>query len=322
MDSFALTKQDTAMMKGIAICAMLCHHLYSCPEALCEGITPYTGMHAWLGVLGKVCVALFLFCSGYGLTAQYETKSIKEDIKFVAKRLTKFYINYWVIFLIFVPISIFVFPRSLSDAYGENANTLVCLIKDILGVQGFKSYNVTWWFNQLIIFLYLLFPMLYRIIRFKPWLAILAGIALVRVSSKIPYNPVGIWLWQLPFVIGISWKLYEDKLPRVSTWLSEHKGVFAISSLSLLIIAVIVRMFPIIPHWSGVRVDGFVACAVALCIVSLIRYIHYMQEVLVFLGKHSMNIYMTHTFINGYWCLEWLHGCEGMRGGVISLFSH
>ena len=74
---FVLTRQDTAVMKGIAICAMLCHHLYGFPLA---GVEPYTGVLAWIGVLGKICVALFLFCSGYGLAANYKPQSILDDI--------------------------------------------------------------------------------------------------------------------------------------------------------------------------------------------------------------------------------------------------
>ena len=106
-------------MKGIAILAMLFHHMYGAPPPEVE---PYTGVLAWIGVLGKVCVAMFLFCSGYGLAAQYKPISIKDDIKFILRRLTKFYLNYWVIFIIFVPITYFVFGRTLTDAYGEHVN--------------------------------------------------------------------------------------------------------------------------------------------------------------------------------------------------------
>ena len=312
MNNFALTRQDTSVMKGIAIMAMLCHHLYGCPP---DGADPYTGVLAWMGVLGKVCVALFLFCSGYGLAANYKSLSILDDIKFVAKRLVKFYANYWVIFLIFVPITYFVFGRTLTDAYGQ-VNIPKRFVYDILALQ-VPSYNITWWFNKLIIILYLLFPILYRIVRIQPWIFILLSMVVVRLSDiiHIPFDNVDICLWQLPFILGISWKLYEDKLPNVSIWLSEHKMVFVVGTLIVLIFAIYVRMFPLIPFWSDVRTDGFLACAVALCTMSMLRYMRYSSDVLAFFGKHSMNIYMTHTFFNAYWHPEWLHTCECMRGG-------
>lgn len=60
---FSLSLHDTSILKGIAICAMLWHHLfYENPEY---------GLFVWhLALLGKVCVAIFLLLSGYGLTIQ------------------------------------------------------------------------------------------------------------------------------------------------------------------------------------------------------------------------------------------------------------
>ena len=170
----ALTKQDTAVLKGIAIIAMLMHHLWGCPPA---GVEPYNGVLGFLGGVGKVCVAMFLFCSGYGLSVGYGRLiedcrlknedwkiGLKDTLKFLARRFVKFYAGYWPIFLIFVPISIWGFERSLADAYGTNVNVYKYLMYDVLGIGGFHSYNITWWFNALIIGLYLLFPFIYFIV--------------------------------------------------------------------------------------------------------------------------------------------------------------
>lgn len=310
MNNFSLTRQDTQVMKGIAIIAMLCHHLYSDPEL--RGIVPYDGIYAWLGALGKVCVALFLFCSGYGLSKQYEQKSIKDDIKFIVKRLLKFYANYWVIFLIFVPISVFMFHRPLSAAYGEHVNIIKRLVLDFMGLQGYLSYNITWWFNKLIIILYILFPLLYRIVNYKPWLALIFSMLIVVINPYIVYNPLDILTYQSPFVVGMLWQQYEDKWPNVCDWLSEHMVVFASITCLFLIAVVSIRMFCLDASY---RYDAFLAIAMSLTLISSVRYMNTLANVLAFLGKHSMNIYMTHTFINGYWRPEWLHGCEGMRGG-------
>lgn len=300
-------------MKGIAILAMLFHHMYGAPP---PDVMPYSGVLEWIGVLGKVCVAMFLFCSGYGLAAQYKSISLKDDVKFVLRRLTKFYLNYWVIFIIFVPITIFLFNRPLSAAYGEHVNIAKRFIYDIFGVQN-PAYNITWWFNKLIIILYLLFPLLCRAIRLLPWLGVLVSIVLVRFLAHIhiPFDNIDICTWQLPFVLGMVWNCYEAKGARIQEWLEKHKSVAIISSLCILICAIIIRMYPIIPRWSGIRMDGFLSCAIALCIVTTLRHFSHAMDVLSFFGKHSMNIYMTHTFINWYWCKDWLHTGEWLRGG-------
>ena len=160
---FALSKQDTSVMKGIAIIAMLCHHVYTCQP---EWVEAYPFILTTMGVLGKVCVAIFLCCSGYGLAVQYEKvlglttcliDKLRTTIVFIIKRLIKFYSAYWFVFLIFVPITIVCFDRPLSAAYGENVNIVKRLFWDILGIQGFQSYNITWWFNRLIIIINLIY---------------------------------------------------------------------------------------------------------------------------------------------------------------------
>lgn len=307
-----LTRQDTSAMKGIAILAMLCHHMYGFPPQWAE---PYTGVLAWLGILGKVCVALFLFCSGYGLSAQYESKSIVENVKFISKRLFKFYINYWVIFLIFVPITIFFFDRSLSMAYGDHVNIPKRLIFDLLGMQELSSYNVTWWFNKLIITLYLLFPLLYRLTRLKPWIAAIVGFIIMQIAIYYTDAPVSVLIWQYPFILGIVWKLYENKGTQVQEWLEGHRMVSICVSVLLLIVTVIIRMYPIIPYCNGIGIDGFVSCAIALCVITILRNFPHIMSVFAFLGKHSINIYLIHTFFNDFWHLSWLHDCEWLRGG-------
>lgn len=310
--AFSLSKQDTAVMKGIAICAMLSHHLYAYPPVWA---IPYSGVQLWLGMLGKVCVALFLFCSGYGLAANYKPQSLLDDAKFITKRLIKFYTNYWVIFLIFVPITIFAFHRSLVDAYRTDTNIYWCLLKDILGLQGWSSYNITWWFNRLIIILYLIFPLIFRVIRIQPIIALLLGIIIMRLEFHLPTSSIDLYTWQFPFMVGMVWKMYEDKVPRLSSWLTEHKILFAICSITIFVVAVMLRMFSIIPHWSNTRMDACVASAIVLLVVSIIRYMPLVSNILSFLGKHSMNIYLTHTFFNDYWHMEWLHTGECLRGG-------
>lgn len=104
------------------------------------------------------CVSIFLFLSGYGLALKYSYLSPanwREKLNFLIKRLVKFYSNYWVVFLVSVLVGVFVFDRSLDTVYGTHVFRRLCL--DFCGVLGYKSYNVTWWFNCLIIACYLLF---------------------------------------------------------------------------------------------------------------------------------------------------------------------
>ncbi|MDD3320932.1 MAG: acyltransferase family protein [Paludibacter sp.] len=298
------------MLKGIAICAMLWHHLFTTAE--------YGNFVLFLGGLGKVCVAIFLFASGYGLYVQYNKLNLsptKEGVKvgviFLVKRFVKFYVNYWVVFIIFVPIGVFVFGRTLNQPYGESVNLFKHFIFDVLGVQGFHSYNITWWFNKLIILLYLLFPLLFFLIKRLPWMTLLGLLVVLRFGNHFDLLNANIELsvWLFPFALGMFWASKTDILNVLSQKLNKY--LFLSISVVFLLGFVWIRTHNIIPHWSATRIDGFLTLSIALFVITYIRNTKYLNMILTYFGKHSINIYMVHTFIFYYWFK-----------GFISSFQH
>lgn len=307
---FALSKQDTSVMKGIAIIAMLCHHVYTCQP---EWVEAYPSLLTTIGGLGKVCVAMFLFCSGYGLAVQYEkliacTTGLIDKVRvtfvFILKRLIKFYSAYWFVFLIFVPITVFCFDRPLSAAYGENMNVWKGLLGDLLGVQGYSSYNITWWFNKLIILFYLSFPIFYALIKSTKWIGLVVSFIAMRFTNKLGvFNYYEMFLWQFPFVLGIGWNIYQNKMVRLAQMVKQHALWIKVGLILLLCIGILQRHYGIIPfgHIVGVRFDGFLTLLILLCVTIILRNIQLFYSILSFIGKHSINIYLIHTFLNGYW---------------------
>lgn len=306
---FLISKQDTFVIKGIAIIAMLCHHVY---QGHPTWIDTYPSFLTAIGVLGKVCVALFLFCSGYGLAVQYEKillnlntfkEKLSGSIIFVTKRLLKFYSAYWFVFLIFVPISICFFHISLPSVYGENVNLFKRLFLDFLGLQGFQSFTFVWWFNKLIILLYLLFPLLYWFIKETKWMGLVTGfILLLATNLKIP-NYYDMLLWQFPFIIGVGWNMYQDKMIKVSNFVQENQYLCIGFAIFLFFLCVFQRLYNIIPYGdlTGIRFDAFLSLSIVLLVLLIVRRLNYACKCLSFLGKHSINIYLIHSFFNGIW---------------------
>lgn len=216
----------------------------------------------------------------------------------------KFYSAYWFVFLIFVPLTIFFFDRPLSAAYGENVNVLKRLFFDILGVQGFQSYNITWWFNKLIILFYLLFPIFFITIKKTKWVGLLCCFILMRLANKLGVvNYHDILFWQFPFVLGIGWVLYQEKVAKWSNWIEKHLRLITIGVSVLLLLGILQRLYNIVPlgNLTGIRFDGLLCLLLALCVVLILRRMKRTYRALSFLGKHSINIYLIHTFLNYYW---------------------
>lgn len=326
--NWSLSNQDTSVLKGIAIVAMLFHHLYC---SIPDWIEPYDGVLAWLGSLGKVCVAIFLFCSGYGLSAQFaKVQGIKNSCKYMVKRFVSFYFNYWAVFLVFVPITVFCFGRPLSVPYGEHVNLVKRLGLDLLGLQGGQSYNITWWFNKLLIILYLLFPLIDFVAQKNGIVTLIVSLLICGLwNAIVGYDFYGgLYVNQLPFVCGILWNKWGnmDMLRRLKCHIQSGNSCLSLlgirsscvklfSVLVFLLVLVLFRMYPIIPLWTSVRMDAFVTVGVAVLVVSL-RRMGASLRLLAFLGKHSANIYLIHTFYNAYWHFTWLHDGAIMRSGL------
>ncbi len=180
-----LSRSDTTAIKGIAILLMLWHHLFL--NTMAYGTLTHS-----LAVVFKVCVALFLFASGYGLTKQYsqlEKPYFKNTIKFLLRRYANFFLSYWFCFVLVVVVGN-VCGYSFSEAYPAGRNTLKCVLLDVAGQMGYDSYLNPWWFNKMIIQLYLVFPVLFLIVRNKylSWVGLVLVVVVQLFAKSIPSN--------------------------------------------------------------------------------------------------------------------------------------
>lgn len=158
-----LTKNDTLALKGIAILLLLWHHMFFVSKDL---LFDWHDIGIKSAILSRVCVAIFVFLSGYGLMVS--SKINESLIAFYRKRLFKLLLNYWYIWLLFVPIGVFVFHRTFDAVYGQNEPLYPILdFVGLLNCLGKQSYNMSWWFYSCIILLYVLFPIFNYIIKTK-----------------------------------------------------------------------------------------------------------------------------------------------------------
>lgn len=295
----SLSLDDTKIIKGIAICLMLCHHLFS--YSLYVGNDPVAN---FLGVVGKVCVSIFLLLSGYGITKQYSHLIESNDsrvgvfvtLKFILRRFLKFYFGYWLIFAISLPIGIYVFGIPLSSRYETNS-VILPFIVDLFGFMGHKSYNITWWFNRTILLLYLIFPFIYIVMRKFPKLTFAISFIIMLIPIGIPFlNEMTIWLFA--FVVGMIWSLKPDKINSIVRKCGKLIYIYAIV---LFVVLLCFRSIRIIPYFYGLTVDGLLAASICMITALLLRDIPIVSSILSFLGKHSANIFMIHTFLFYYW---------------------
>lgn len=311
---YKLTLDDTNVVKCIAVCAMVIYHLFG-------------DLHPGFGsvlrnfsIVCKSCVSMFLFVSGYGLTMQYsrllegcaaERRGVKAlaTIKFMLKRFAKFYLNYWVVFLIAVPVGVFVFGRSLEMAYGADSNAFGGLFLDFLAIKGYGSYNVTWWFNRLIVVAYILFPLLFAAFRSR-----YIGLAVFALIFVWPHNVLFVLDKLTPdaqdvllaFVFGMLCAKYSEAINRL---LNEFNPCFVLLGFVFVTIGFcILNIHPYVPFFYGIDTNPYIAVFAAYSVVSIRRLFSLKSKGTLFVGKHATNIYLLHTFILGYFFHDFIYG--------------
>ena len=285
-----LSLRDTYALKGIALLLLLVHHLFYIDNGLYDDITiAGHGVVQTIGLWSKLCVAIFIFLSGYGLTVQAEKAGgVGSLTLFYRHRFTKLMFNYWFIWLIFVPIDVFVFHHSFAEAYGSHTGLKFLLdFTGLINAFGLYGYNVTWWFYSCIILLYILFPFLYQLLKKETMLSVLV----IAVATYLP-SPIfaSAQPYLLTFLAGMIYcRLSNNYTRRIKT---NHSIVICI----LFIMASFDRL--VIPD--KLRFDVVIVILLVM-VFNSINVSETTTKALAFLGKHSTNIFLFHTFIYYMW---------------------
>lgn len=318
---YRITPAETQVVKAIAIAAMIIHHLFwEHPE---YGLVAYT-----LAIAGKVCVALFVFLSGYGMATTFpkhidgRLNTAKTFFFFLSRRYVKFFLNYWIVFFVTIPIGVFCFGRTLELAYGVEANLPACFFRDMLGQQGFSSYNITWWFNELILALWILFPILYYTMK-NGFIAIGILVFLYTNPGDILYSleifASCLSVYVLPFCIGICTALHSERINKILNNLPAQFVLYG--SICLTAVFTFLRGSALIPSFSYFRVDPFLTLSIILVVVSICRTTKHEFAPLQFVGKHSMNMYLTHTYILAYFFGEYVFALKNPATMFVVVFA-
>ena len=170
-----ITKQDSKMLKGMAILSMLMLHLFCRKENL-----PYTPL-LWLGntpliyyfgLFGDICVAVYCFVSGYAHYMQSSEAQLLQRWK----RLLRFMIPFWIITVLFSLLGMLTGNDTIPGSVKE-------FLLNCLTIK--NSYNGAWWYANTYILLVALQPLSKKFAERSPaWLVLLAAFAFYGLYNK------------------------------------------------------------------------------------------------------------------------------------------
>jgi hypothetical protein len=292
------TKESTGIAKGIAILLMLFYHLFSDVQdnAIMQvNFSPIPeNLFYLLAKFGNICVAIFVFLTAYGISVNLfsnENLSLKEAYKTSPKRLGKLFFSFVVMFVFVNLIWFRYFDYSLC--YGAGKQGVLAFITDGLGLShlfGTPMLNMTWWYMSIAYTLVFLVPLL-------AWLCKKTSYPFIGVAFLLPFIlPMSNDISRYFFVMALgvvaaygNWfeKIMNLKFPAALRFLLE---------LGLIVLSVFVRENEFVQSHLLYAFDGLIAFVIILFAADCIGAIPVVRKVFAFLGKHSMNIFFTHTF--------------------------
>ena len=287
---------ETALLKGVAVCMLLCHHLFFTPSDGYDDwfVAGYPFWHS-RAIVCKSTVALFLLLSGFGLYRSSQRNPLN-TFEFYKKRLLRLYPTYFLVWLIFVPLTLIFTDHSLATAFGDYIS--LKLIANLLGIQmyfGMYGYNPTWWFMTAILTMYAFFPAFYRLAGTRWGLEILAVAAAAIDIFDVWFINAIIRQQSFAFIWGMLlakhyWIEKSTQWPRIPLLMA--------CATVCLIVSWIRLGFENPGHpFCG---DTFLATALIILIWSTIPYGSCTFRFFALLGNHSYSIFLFHIFIIGF----------------------
>jgi peptidoglycan/LPS O-acetylase OafA/YrhL len=280
-----LSQNVSQELKGVAILLVVISHIGYFLASDTRFLFP-------LSIAAGVGVNMFLLLSGYGLTIS-SSKSNDGILQNYRRRLGKLYVPMWISVLIFVILDFFLIKKSYSWQYLFNT-----AIGYFPGLNLYGDLNSPLWYFTLIIFYYLILPLVF----FKkyPWIsAIIIYLASYLIVSDPPSLITGvahmykIHLIAFPLGIILAWLLGKtwtinliDKIKSSSNWLIR---------ILLVLVASAIAIYTAVHSNIGLGIKEeltSIITVLSLLLVFIIKKISF--RTLYWIGFFSYEIYLLH----------------------------
>ena len=318
IDNF-LTRDDTKIMKGIAILFMLMHHLWFFPSRIYGGgvLSEFSmfgmPMTSYLGYFGKICVPMFFFFGGYGVYKSSYGRSYD-----VVGRLKRLYFSYWKVFLVFIPIGFLFFSSQTPYCSDQVIYTRYAkfvpkeFFSNFLGFS--STYNREWWFLISYVFSLVSFPFVRAVIdkysaRMNIFIAIVVSLLFAHVFPGLKMVPaLGVlgnshmyvrFFCQIAPYAACFWMgaivARNGLLDRLNDSAKKNGVLNPFADVVAICLVVIMRQNEI-----GDIFDIFFIPVLTVAVMDLLRRIKFLKKGIWYVGCQSTSMWLIHSFFCYY----------------------
>ncbi len=306
MKENTFSKRDSLAVKGAAILLMLCLHCFRIPELYAGfpvNFAPFPeDLVNRICTYGKVCVGIFAFISGYGLAKAYRDVPDRDLSGACLSRYYKSIRAFWPIYLLCLLAGVVIDGRTMqlycSGGLGRNALNL------LLGGLGLNHLfrtpmfvNEWWYLSAMVVFIFIT-PLLQRAVSRYGWA--LPAFLLVALPRTLPIGFQGgteIFTFLSPLLLGVIFAQY-GLFERYWNLGPKQPAANRLRKLLLTGVAAFLGykayfLLPADPYWEVYY--GLIPLSFLLFFHTLVKDVPVLEDLFVFLGRHSGNIYFIHT---------------------------
>lgn len=284
-----MNHSHTNELKGIAILMVIFSHI---------GYFLFSDHHFLypLSVGGGVGVNIFLFLSGFGLSRS-ENSLKKTAFQFYKKRLKNIYVPMWFVIIPFFILDTYLLGRNYSPT---------TVLQNILGFFPTSnidiSVNSPLWYFTLILFYYLIFPLVYR--KEKPiisaLLVLLIGYFIVNLNLPVTKDVLKLYkLHLLAFPLGIIFAYlfnnnhamnFKNKLQKLQ--ISNFKSTLL--RFILIILVSLLFVYTSIHSDVGEKIssEALISVITTASLVLIVLIMKVQSNIFIILGRYSYQIYL------------------------------
>jgi peptidoglycan/LPS O-acetylase OafA/YrhL len=284
---------QTQELKGLAILFVIFGHLGYFLSTDPRFLFP-------LSIVAGVGVDMFLFLSGFGLTASALSKGFSR-LGFYKKNLLKLFVPFWASLAVFLSLDYFFLRISYPAKFIHEA-----LLGFFPSADIYKDLNSPLWYFTLILFYYLVFPLFFS--KKLPWLSAI-GIFLTSAIILHQHFPQLDWvqpfykihLAAFPLGMVIAWLIYRA----VPHWASSHaayaaksKRLFEHTAVRYAAVVLLLFVAGYISYYFGGETNANIAQLISIAAMLAITGAVLLKTVefrlLQLFGIYSYEIYLTH----------------------------
>lgn len=317
------TKEDTAKIKGWAILLMLIHHCFLSPERYKgQDVSFYPFSEHLINNAAasmKICVALFVFISAYGITKSYKKSCdgdlAKIDFRICRKNLYHRSVKLWTWYFFIFAVAqlwsaIIIRGGRYEYVYGTGFKGVVHFLIDMAGLAELFStptFLATFWYLSLawiIIFVTPLLLMLYR----RSGGALLLGLC-VLISAALPSTSEHTIAHFPNYIVVMGLAIVSADTDLIEK-AANNKTIPGVGKLLLYVVTFFIFLYIRFLWLSQPAVavaDAVIAFINCVLFFEFVNNWPVFKDVFAFIGKYASNIFLIHNFIRIVWYYEFTY---------------